>query len=61
MNNNKNKYDDLISEDDAYKLYVKKCHSEVGNYVSEFNFMEWRAMGRPKSQYVKDGYWGKLI
>ncbi len=46
-----------INEQQAYNEYVKACHSVIGEFVSEFNFLEWRAAGRPKTQYVKDGYW----
>ena len=47
----------IINEKEAYELYVKACHRKIGEFVSEFNFNEWLVMGRPKSQYPKDGYW----
>jgi len=47
----------LVNEQEAYELYVKACHSKIGEFVSEFNFNEWRSMGRPKTQYTKDGNW----
>ena len=46
-----------ITERQAYEAYVRACHSVTGEWISEFNFKEWRLMGRPVSQYVKDGYW----
>ena len=52
---------EVITEKDAYDMYVEACHSKIGEFVSEFNFMEWRASGRPKSQYHKDGYWGSIV
>jgi len=48
---------DKITEKEAYEAYVKACHSKLAEWVSEFNFNEWRAMGRPKTQYPRDGYW----
>lgn len=46
-----------MTEEQAYQEYVARCHSEMGVFVSEFNFNEWRAMGRPKSHKPKDGSW----
>lgn len=47
----------MINEQEAYEQYVKACHSEIGVFVSEFNFNEWRAMGRPKTHRNQDGKW----
>lgn len=46
-----------ITEQDAYNKYVQACHSDINTLVSEFNFNEWRVMGRPKTQYSADGYY----
>lgn len=46
-----------MTEQQAYEEYVKSCHSKIGRFVSEFNFNEWRVMGRPKSLNLKDGNW----
>lgn len=47
----------MINEQQAYDEYVKSCHSQIGIFVSEYNFNEWRALGRPKTAFSKDGYW----
>ena len=46
-----------INEQQAYNEYVKACHSDLDIWVIEFNFDEWRVMGRPKGITRKDGYW----
>jgi len=46
-----------MNEQQAYQQYVDNCHSELGVFVSEFNFYEWRVMGRPKGLKKSDGYW----
>ena len=54
-----------MTEQDAYQSYYKECTNVriEGGYITQlsfvqpFNFNEWRAMGRPKSLNVKDGYY----
>jgi hypothetical protein len=46
-----------ISEQEAYDAYVADCHSRPGVYVSEFNFGEWRVMGRPRGMDKNAGNW----
>lgn len=46
----------MVSELEAYEAY-ERSFQENGVVMHQFNFLEWRAMGRPRSICESDGYW----